>query len=175
METKRRIARTVMCAAVAILVGLGLMSGPSASAATKTVRDERADAPAKIDIVKATYINGPKRLRARVTVRNLARRGVLRFHVTQYATDEGFAALVRYRQGRAKGRLFHTYVDRDRPVKCHVSARWNARRDRVRVSFPRRCLSKHYRRDQRNYLGAAMLLGNWRKYDYAPYKHVRHG
>lgn len=164
-----------MCVAVSIVVVLGLTAGPSATAGKRSVRDARADAPAKIDITRATYINGPRKFRARVHVRNLQHAGALRFQVTKYATDEGFAALVRYRNGRAQARLVHTYVDHDEPARCKVTASWKPRRDRVRVMFPRRCLSRTFRRDQRNYIGAVMLLGNWRKYDFAPYRHVRHG
>lgn len=172
--TARRVARVLACAATAILITASVLTGPLVSAAKRTVRDTHGDAPAKIDIVKATYINGPKRLRARLTARDLRRAGTMNFIVTQYATDEGFAAVVRYRKGRARAHLVHSYVDHVDPTRCKVAARWNARRDTIRVHFARRCLSRGYRHDQRNYLGVSMRVGD-RSYDFAPFRHVKHG
>jgi hypothetical protein len=127
-----------------VLVG---MATESASAETRRLRDRPDNAPALIDITRATLTNAQDYLKMTVHARNLSgraglvvtidtgNRGGRGYLLQSFGTDDGYYNTL-YRFRRPNGRYT--------PIECDgLSGRqWNGAKSRFRVSVPQRCFGR---------------------------------
>jgi hypothetical protein len=133
-------------AGVACLLVVGI--APAAAAEIVERRDASGDAPASIDITRATYKHSLRRVSAVARVPGLGQRGSADLAVSRFEIFEaGYVVRIRKRVGEpATVRLlFFNHFDLE-PRACDgVRGRWTE--NRVALSVPRRCLEGHARRN----------------------------
>lgn len=153
---RRRAVRSrgaVVIALTAVLVSWA--AGP-ASAQRVTAEDASGDARAAADILSVRYTNGSARLGALIHLRDLKHHGSAGVTL-QKRRWSGTALLLRI--VKRKHKRVHAGLYHERPdgafyrLACKVAGRWQAGRDRIRVSAPQRCMKRN--------------RGNWRMWTYA--------
>lgn len=134
-----------VAAALAPLLGVivVLLSVAPASAATRSFRDPRGDAPARFDLIRVGVANGDV-VSVRSKVRNLEA-GITQiyvFNLTPVRSNTNYyAKTVRRANGTVTAKLYRG----GSAVDCGVHGRWRLGRSDVRISLPQDCLSEHRR------------------------------
>lgn len=128
---------------VVALLMIFTMSGVGpASAATHHERDQRGDAPPRMDVIRVMYRNGPGTVSARVHFDDLKRRGRFNFIIAPPVDgDVAYVATLKIdRRGRVAKRFRITGPVGGTPAPCHFRGRWRASRDMIKVSVPQSCV-----------------------------------
>lgn len=151
---------------MACTAALALTASP-AGADTRARTDARRDAPASIDISRATYRHTGSRVSTTIRVPHLGKRGRASLAISRYGIFEaGYVAVVRKMPGqRAKARLFFFDHVQNRPRACTgLRGTWKRSTGTITVSVPRTCLPGH--RTRRLYVAARTMRGD--AFDDAP-------
>ncbi|WP_243056262.1 hypothetical protein [Nocardioides sp. SR21] len=133
-------------AGAALLVAM--LTGALAPASAETVRrdDSRNDAPARIDVSRATYTHAQEQVRVVARIPNLGRGGTAALSISRFEIFEaGFVVEIKKRAGKPpRTRLFFfNHFDLE-PRRCDaVTGTWGRRR--VSLSVDRACLDGHAR------------------------------
>lgn len=124
--------------ALALSIVLSLSLAQPASAASATTRDKRGDVrAARIDIVKASYTNGPRMIRFSVKVRDLRRVGTFEFQAAVPRSDVSWIVQVTNK----KSAFFFQDVARKYRRTCRgIKTSWKPARNVVRAVLPHRCV-----------------------------------
>lgn len=161
----RWLAALLSTVAGALLVA-GVAAPAHADLATKG--DPRGDAPARLDIASVTYRNTTPEVSVRMRVPELTRAGRAEFYITTTGgTDVAYVALV---STHPNGAIRKRFVERgnfgDTNLNCEFNARWDASRNSIQISVPRRCIPNAGA--GAHYLRADMSAFNTAERDYAP-------
>jgi hypothetical protein len=135
----------VLLPLVAVVLILARPGSP-ALAQKVTGEDPSGDAKAAADILSVTYNNGSARLGASVDFRNLRGHGGVGVTI-QKRKWSGRALLLRvtkHRHHRLHGGLYRERSDGSfYRLRCNLSGRWRAGKDRVHMWVPQRCVKKN--------------------------------
>ena len=140
MKNSGRLAVTAVV--VAMVVG-----GPAAASAETVRRDDaRNDAPARIDVSRATYTHSQNRVRVVARIPNLGRTGTAALSISKFEIFEaGYVVEIKKRAGEPPSTklFFFNHFDLE-PRRCTaVSGAW--KRHQVSLSVARSCLTGHKR------------------------------
>lgn len=133
-------------AAAALLVAIVTGALPPASAETVHRDDSRRDAPARIDVSRATYTHSQERVRVVARIPNLGRAGTAALSISRFEIFEaGYVVEIKKRAGEPPRTrlLFFNHFDLE-PRRCDaVTGIWERRR--VSLTVDRTCLAGHAR------------------------------
>lgn len=134
----------MLSAAAAILLSVSLAA--PASAATRTIRDERGDAVAHIDIVRARFVHADRYVKATIRFRNLRRDRFAEATLT-FASDRAtggvryFASAWRGPDGRGTVTWASDGVGEWEVFCPHLHVHWTFRGGgRTSIRMPRTCV-----------------------------------
>ncbi len=139
--------RTPKLVVGAALISLLLpLTGTPAHAATRVKQDRTGDAPARIDITRATYTYADGRVKVRARIPDLGRYGTAALSISRFEIFEaGYVVRIVKRVGQpARVALFYfDHFDLHRRDCDQVSGNWNDSSIRLAVSTS--CLKRHAR------------------------------
>ncbi|MGB0101049.1 MAG: hypothetical protein WBP61_12295 [Nocardioides sp.] len=141
MKISKRLAGTAVVVAMVL--------GVPAVASAETVRrdDARGDAPARIDVSRATYTHSQDRVRVVARIPELGRAGKASLSISKFEVFEaGYVVQIKKRAGEPPRTklLYFNHFDLERRRCADVSGTW--KRHRVSLSVARTCLTGHQRR-----------------------------
>ena len=133
-------------AGAALLVVMVTSAPAPASAETVRRDDSRRDAPARIDVSRATYTHSQERIRVVARIPNLGRAGTAALSISRFEIFEaGYVVEIKKRAGKPPRTklFFFNHFDLE-PRRCDaVTGIWG--RHRVSLSVDRTCLAGHAR------------------------------
>jgi hypothetical protein len=169
-STPRRLLTAALT--VAVVTGLPTANAPTVAAKKITMTDAR-DAPARSDIVSATYANNETRVVTTVRFRDLKNAGTLRVSYGIPYSDAIYDATVQVRRnGKLARRLTYNTNVSTTVAPCNFEASWSARKNVVTVSMPHSCLD--FGRFMKRYW-IATKFGSGKATDSGPERIVRRG
>lgn len=147
-----------------VVTMLTVANSPHALAATRTKSDPQGDAPARLDVIKATYTNSRPAVTVHLVIPELERRGSVRLVIGPPQDGDGsLVAQVSVRPDGSINRQFFTgTVVGTVPERCAFKAKWNAEKGRISISVPWPCIRRvggSYFGTGKLYLGAVTGAG----------------